>query len=248
VGKMKKINPWMIITIILVIVIIGLLFGRQITGMFIVLTPQDIANKAMGYLNKNLVTPNTTATFVSVSEFNGLYNVTISYQNQNQTVYITKDGKFLILLGNGGGIIDTSQPLPQPEVPKATIGDFFIDENSDICEEDGKTIVYFFGSQKCPHCMWEDPIIKNVTEKFKDQISFHENIDTDTDKDTFIKYSPSGYIPLTLIGCKYYRIGSGESIGEENEANVLTALICMVTNNNPLSVCAEVEDLINQVS
>jgi len=240
---MKKINPWMIITIILVIVIIGLLFGRQITGMIIVLTPQDIANKAMDYLNKNLVTPNTTATFVSVSEFNGLYNVTFSYQNQNLSMYVTKDGSFVFI----SQPLKIGEELPQPETPKETIGSFLIDEKSEICNEDGKPIVYFFGSQACLHCMWEHPILKNVTEKFKDQISFHENIDTENDKEIFLKYSPRGYIPLIVIGCKYYRVGSGESIGEEIEAKILTALICSLTNNKPLGVCAEVEDIINQI-
>jgi len=240
---MKKVNPWMIITIVLVIVIIGILFEKQITGMFIIQTPQDIANNAIKYINENLVAPNATATLVSVSEFDNLYNVTFSYQGQNLSTYVTKDGYYIFLVQP----LNIKEKLPAPKVPNETIGSFYIDEKSGICKEDGKPIVYFFGSQKCPHCMWEDPVIKNVTEKFKDQISFHENIDTDTDKDTFIKYSPSGYIPLILIGCKYYRIGSGESIGEENEANVLTALICLITSNKPLSVCATVENLINQV-
>jgi len=240
---MKKANPWMIITIVLVIIIIGILFGNQIIGMFAITTPQDVANNAIKYINENLVAPNTTATFVSVSEFNNLYNVTFSYQSQNLSTYVTKDGSYIFLAQP----LNIKEKLPAPAVPNQTIGSFYIDEKSEICNENGKPIVYFFGSQKCPHCMWEDPVIKNVTEKFKDQISFHENIDTDTDKDTFIKYSPSGYIPLILIGCKYYRIGSGESIGEENEANVLTALICSIASNKPLSVCATVENLINQV-
>ena len=233
----------MIITIILVIIIILMLSWNKISGLIVIQTPQDIANNAMNYINSNLVAPNATATFVSVSEFNNLYNVTFSYQGQNLSTYVTKDGSYIFLAQP----LNIKEKLPAPVVPNQTIGSFYIDEKSEICNENGKPIVYFFGSQKCPHCMWEDPVIKNVTEKFKDQISFHENIDTDTDKDTFIKYSPSGYIPLILIGCKYYRIGSGESIGEENEANVLTALICVVTSNKPLSVCATVENLINQV-
>jgi thiol-disulfide isomerase/thioredoxin len=240
---MKKINPWMIITVILVIIVIGLLFKEQIVEIFKVTTPQDIANKAIKYVNDNLVAPNTTATFLSVSEFNGLYNVSFSYQGQNMSIFVTKDGSYLFL----SQPLNIMEKLPQPETPKTTIGEFVIDEKSEICKEDGKPIVYFFGSKECPHCMWEKPIAGNVTEKFKDQISFHENIDTDKDQELFLNYSPRGYIPLIVIGCRYYRVGSGETIGEENEADILTALTCIITNNKPLSVCANVENLINQV-
>jgi thiol-disulfide isomerase/thioredoxin len=238
-----KINPWMIITIILILIIIGLQFGKQITGLFVFSTPEDVANNAIKYINENLVTPNTTATFVSVSEFNNLYNVTFNYQNQRGSIFVTKDGSYIFL----SQPLSTKEKLQLPEVPKQTIGSFIIDNKSDICKENDKPIVYFFGSQNCPHCMWEDPIIKNVTSQFKDQISFHENIDTEKDSNLLLNYSPKGYIPLIIIGCKYYRIGSGETFGTDNEALILTALTCLITNNKPLSVCASVENILNQI-
>ena len=82
---MKKINPWMIFSIILVLVVIGLLFGKQITGYFVVTMPEDVAKKAIDYINENLVSPNTSVTFLYVKDFNGLYNVTFFYQNQGDT-------------------------------------------------------------------------------------------------------------------------------------------------------------------
>jgi thiol-disulfide isomerase/thioredoxin len=130
---------------------------------------------------------------------------------------------------------------------KETIGNFLIDSNSEVCTELNRPIVYLFGSQSCPHCLWEDPIIKNVTSNFKGLISFHENIDNSNDREIFSKYSTQGYIPLVVIGCKYYRVGSGESFGVEQEAKILTALICSLTNNEPSSVCSGVEDLIKQI-
>jgi len=240
---MKKINSWMIFSIVLVLVVIGLLFGKQITGYFIVTTPQDVAIKAVDYLNENIVAQNTSATFLYVKEFSGLYNVTVFYQNQTLSVFVTKDGNYIFL----NNPLKIGEKITLPAVPKQTIGNFIVDEKIDICKEDGKPIVYFFGSQRCTQCMWEDPIIKNVTDKFKDQVSFHENIDTETDKEVILKYSPRGYIPLIVIGCKYYRIGSGEEFGVDNENKILTSLMCLATNNRPLSVCAEVEDILNQI-
>ena len=241
---MRKINPWMIITTVLILFIVGMQFQKQITGMFVVQTPQDIGDKVIKYVNDNLVGQNATATFISIKEFNGLYNVTFSYLSQNLSAYATRDGNYIFLAQP----LNLSEKPPQPEVPKQTIGSFFIDEKAEICKEDEKPIVHFFGSQRCPNCIWEYPILKNVTDRFKNQISFHENIDTDKDQNLLVKYSPRGYIPVILIGCKYYRVGSGIEIGKEAEDKVLTTLICLVTNNKPLSICAEVENIINQVS
>jgi len=131
--------------------------------------------------------------------------------------------------------------------PQTTIGNFLIDKNSEVCKELDRPIVYLFGSSSCPHCLWEDPIIKNVTTNFRGLISFHENIDSNNDREIFTKYSTEGYIPLIVIGCKYYRVGSGENLGEEQESKVLTALICSLTNKEPSNVCSNVGDLINQI-
>jgi thiol-disulfide isomerase/thioredoxin len=239
--KIVKINFWTITTIILIVVLIGLtLFEGYIKEMLSgYLTPEDTAKKVVEFINKNLVQPNETVTFVSVKEFDNLYNISISYMGQTTFLYATKDGNYLFL----------SQPLDIKELtkPEEVIGNFLKDKETEICKENDKPIVYFFGSEKCPHCKWEHPIIANITEKFKGQISYHENIDTDKDNNVFLKYSSSGSIPTIVIGCKYYRIGSGETLGEEQESKVLTALICKVTGNEPSDVCSTVEDLISQV-
>jgi thiol-disulfide isomerase/thioredoxin len=144
-------------------------------------------------------------------------------------------------------LVFVGQILGNSKNTKETIGNFIIDSNSEVCTELNRSIIYIFGSQSCPHCLWEDPILKNVTANFKGLISFHENIDNSNDREIFSKYSPQGYIPLVVIGCKYYRVGSGESLGADQESKVLTALICSLTNKEPSNVCSEVEDLINQI-
>jgi thiol-disulfide isomerase/thioredoxin len=132
--------------------------------------------------------------------------------------------------------------------PSKIIGNFLVDENNEVCKELGRPVVYIFGTSSCPHCLWENPVIKEVTGKFTGLISFHENIDNiDLEREMFDKYSTTGYVPLVVIGCKYYRVGSGESLGKDVESRVLTALICSLTNNEPSSVCLNVEDLINQI-
>ena len=235
----------MIATIILIVIIAGLLFGRQVTGLFIVSTPQDIANKTMNYLNENLVAPNTTATFLSISELSGLYNVTFSYQGQTLSVYVTKDGSYIF-----PQLLKLGEKIIQPSVPEQTIGNFYVDKKIEVCKEGGKPIVYFYGSQKCALCEREAPIIRNITQLFSGYISYHENIDTDKDTEILLKYNPNAYIPFYVICCKYFGIGPGDLSGNNTQlelAQNLAALICSVTDNRPLAVCAMVEQLIDQV-
>jgi thiol-disulfide isomerase/thioredoxin len=137
------------------------------------------------------------------------------------------------------------QPAATPKLP-TTIGNFSVTEN-EICQENGKPIVYYFGASSCPHCQWEYPIMKKVAAKFTGQISFHDNMDKqDADQEIWTKFSDinsGGYIPFIILGCKYARVGSGENTGEQVEEDNLTALICQITNNLPEAVCSSVKDL-----
>jgi len=114
--------------------------------------------------------------------------------------------------------------------------------------EDGKPIIYLFGSDGCGYCKWEHPVIANVTAKFEGFISFHDNIDSTADGDIFAKYS-DGHIPTWVLGCKYYRVGAGANMGEEQETKVLTALTYDLTGNKPVDVCTalKIEELINNI-
>jgi thiol-disulfide isomerase/thioredoxin len=130
----------------------------------------------------------------------------------------------------------------------STIGNFLVTEE-EACKEDGQPLVYMFASSSCPHCTWEHPIFTAVTAKFSGLIALHDNLDTQDDMDVFQNYSQinQGGIPFIILGCRYTRVGSGENLGEEKEADVLTALICKLTDSEPASLCASVQDLIDQV-
>jgi len=133
--------------------------------------------------------------------------------------------------GNEAG----EEEAPQYE---KTVGDFLVLDD-EICTEDGKPIVYYFGSSGCPHCTWEHPIIQEVAAQFGDAISFHDLMDKQEEFDVFEKYINinGGGIPFIVLGCKYVRVGSGERAGEEVERQALTQLICELTNNQPSQVC-----------
>jgi len=209
------------------------------------LSPQETAQKALNYINENLLQQGVTSSLVDVVEENGLYKFRLKVGEKEFVSYVTKDGK--ILFPEEGIDLEkavTAQPETQAE-KTPTIGNFLVGKE-EICKENEKPIIYFFGSQSCPHCKWEHPIVEKVAKSFEGYISFHNNMDANADTDIFGKYSTGG-IPTLVFGCKYYRVGSGEGEGEELESKNLTAIICKLTGNQPSSVCNLFQDFINQI-
>ena len=219
-------------------------------GKINAVSSQDLSDKIIKFVNENLLNGQATAAMESINKEDNLYKIKLkisttgeSAQVQEIETYATLDGKFWFPQG-----FDLTSKTTEPagSTSSTTIGTFSISDE-EICKENGKPIIYFFGSNTCPHCKWEHPIFESVVAKFNGLISFHNNMDaTDKDTDVFSKYSTGG-IPTEVLGCKYYRVGSGEKAGEEAETKNLTALICKLTDNQPAEVCNEVKDLIDQI-
>ena len=196
------------------------------------LSPEKAAEKAINYINQNMVAAGTTASLVNVTEENGVYKIHLKVGENEYDTYVTKNGKVFFI----EGIDLTKVQETAKEVSKAS-GNFSV-SSDEVCKENEKPIVYFFGSQSCPHCTWEHPIVEEVAGKFAGYISFHNNMDSEADMEVFQKYSTGG-IPTLVLGCQYYRVGSGETAGEEQEIKDLTGLICELTNNQPAEICQE---------
>ena len=102
--KLPKLNLWMLISTALVICLVGVLWFNPLcpsnassaTGLA-VLSEDDAGNKAIDYLNNNIVQQGTKASLVSVQEKNGIYEVMTSYRGNDIPIYITKDGSLLFL-------------------------------------------------------------------------------------------------------------------------------------------------------
>ncbi len=206
-----------------------------------VVAKEEVSEKALNYINKNLLRGMATASIKEILEENGLYKIDIDIQGQQISTYVTKDGELFFPEG-----IKLNEAVLAATSRGQTIGGFNISED-EICLENGKPLVYFFGSESCPHCSWEHPVVQEVAVKFGDNISLHDNMESDADQDVFQKYSTGG-VPTLVLGCKYYRVGSGEQSGREAEIENLTALFCKLTDNNPAEACDAVKDKINQIN
>lgn len=240
-----------LIIIVLVVVVVGLLylqFGKSGLSTSTELSSKEATDIALAFINENILAQGVEAKLAGeVKEENGLYRFDIEIEGQKYASYITKDGK--ILFPQGGIDMEKAQEeiAEQKETVQetTTLGGFSVSKD-EVCQENGKPIIYFFGSEGCPHCQWEHPVFEAVVERFGDYIVFHNNIDTGEDMDVFSRYSTGG-IPAMVLGCRYYRVGSGARWGEEEESKNLTALVCKLTNNQPATVCSEVADLVESI-
>jgi len=152
-----------------------------------------------------------------------------------------------------------AQVSPAPAGEEAVLGEElestgvgrFMKTESEVCQEDGKPIVYFFGRSTCPYCAWEHPVFEKATAKFGNMIAVHNNMDEQgADQEVWQEYSQihQNAVPFTILGCRYIQRGSGDQAeGEEAEERNLTTLICKLTGGEPTEVCEEVSDLIEQI-
>ncbi|MDD4409262.1 MAG: thioredoxin family protein [Candidatus Pacebacteria bacterium] len=190
----------------------------------ITLEPKQAAEKAINYVNKYVVPQGQEAKVAQVfPEKITFYRFLMDVAGQNYPAYVSIDGKKLLSakeydLDKNPNTIDGKEYVNIEN-------DFQEVKGAEICKENGKPIVYFFGSSTCPHCDWEKPIISEVAKLFGSKISYHENIDNSKDLDVLNKFSPQGGIPTIVIGCKYFKVGSGETIGSAKEKQSLLLLI-----------------------
>jgi hypothetical protein len=60
-----------------------------------------------------------------------------------------------------------------------------------------------------------------------------------TEQALWQRYNPDGSIPTIVVGCKYYQVGSGESLGEDGELAVIKKVICAALGSDaPQGVCS----------
>lgn len=221
-----KLIHYKILTIILIILLVGsavLLFRDTGFNSTKKISADEAGKKAVNYINE--LQGQGVASLISASEDKekGLYKLELNVNKQAFESYITLDGNTLF---PDAIDLEAAAAAKQEKITggETIEGGFVKLADQEICKENDKPIVYYFGSPNCPHCVWEYPLIQEVTTKFGDKISFHDNMSEIKDKEIFSKYSDGG-VPVIVLGCRYYRLGSGEQIGEQKEIELLTELI-----------------------
>jgi hypothetical protein len=108
-----------LVVIALIVSTVGYIFATSGGGVSVV-SPQECGTNAISYMNANIAQANSTATLVSVTEKNGVYQIAARYQGRNISIYTTKDCNLLFTSSynmKGAATTTTPTPSPTPTVP-----------------------------------------------------------------------------------------------------------------------------------
>lgn len=224
----KKVSTIVLSLVIIALVVIAAVNYKQ--GSDYSLTKEEAVNKALEYINLNLVEPGVNVSLAQIyaSEKNApYYTFQFNIMGQLFDSVVTADGSRLFTYAGE----DLNKKLDEK-----VDGNFLIRENAEIIEEDGKPVVFLFTSSICPHCEWQKPVLKEVIDQFEDKVIYKAREDTAEDQDVYAQFGTGG-VPLLVLGGKYYREGAGENFGEEAEKEFLTNYICELTGGMPENIC-----------
>jgi hypothetical protein len=122
------------------------------------------------------------------------------------------------------------------ELPSVGQLTFDVEEDEEVCTEEGMPVIRLFSTTSCPHCGWVKETFDKVareyvlTGKIK---AYHWELDLQDDTLTllregtvpekeveiFTRFNPKGYVPLFVFGCKYTRMGNAYEL--EGDAGLL---------------------------
>ncbi len=124
-GIKIRVNPWIISTLILLIILAILLAYPSMTGRVVstdgtrpTVSGDEVANKAVDYINKYILAGQGTASFTSVEEKDGLYNIKLNIAGRVYDSYATMDGT--LLFPSAVDLTETPELPEQQEQPTGT--------------------------------------------------------------------------------------------------------------------------------
>jgi heme/copper-type cytochrome/quinol oxidase subunit 2 len=143
-GFLAEVSTWKAITGIVVIALIfsvftqGFQFGeKDVTGVVPgnELTLSAAAQKALGYVNENLLEAPFLATLDGSSDLGSLYKITLSVAGQPVDSYMTKDGQLFFPQGFDTSI-DLREELPQEDFQAGEVesGEDMVDDKAEMMD------------------------------------------------------------------------------------------------------------------
>lgn len=126
--SIKKSDLWKITTALAVLLLIisiatgGFRGNKTISAEEAVetISANEAAEKAVEYINKNLLQPGTSAELNDVSESNGVYSINISVGSGDYISYVTQNGKLLFVSGVDMAV-EVEEPEIEPETPQEVV-------------------------------------------------------------------------------------------------------------------------------
>ncbi len=161
--RIKKSEIWKSTTTILaILLIVSLYFNfNSPASAGQVLSPEEAADKAISYINTNLMQPGVSAKQLGVEENSDLYNVKLDIAGNEYDSYVTKDGKLLFPT-----VIDMTEQAEQPTQDPTSA----TQEPAAVKSE--KPTVELFVMSHCPYGTQSEKGIIPVVELLGDKIDF----------------------------------------------------------------------------
>ena len=242
-------NPWMVTSMVLaVILIILVIFGSSIfSGKKIspngsavngvAVTPEVAGQKLITFINSQ---GKGNATLVSTAQENGLYKITVKYQNQDIPVLVTPDGNFLV--GNtvpltteaNAAAANTQQANTQQQQAAPQV------------QKSDKPTVDLFVMSYCPYGTQIEKGIIPVATLLKDKINFNirwvsysmhgkNEVDENTRQYCIEKEQNAKYLPY--LQCF---LGAGESASCLTSTGIDTAKLnaCVASADTQYNITA----------
>src|SRR3989344_669154 len=167
-------NQILIIVAVLAVLIAGALIFTSSGGnvpSFLLgssASTDELAKKAVDYINGNLLQPGQTATLVSSQEESGLVKITIKVGTNNHDSYITKDGKLFF---------PQAYQLKPPNSGNNPIGNTGGNASFDITSENhirgnisAPITLVEFSDFECPFCERHTPTLEKILLDYKDKL------------------------------------------------------------------------------
>ncbi len=135
-------------------------------------------------------------------------------------------------------------PFAEPlKITGTTPYNGYLETNREFCRNaGGAAIVRMYALTTCPHCTWEEPVLRSAVSKFGSQAELRiYELDnarpSDSEINMFYERSPRGGVPLIVIGCKYHRVGTSEAAGTDVEKLAIERLLCKELGESAPSFC-----------
>jgi len=160
--KVKKTAMWMGVSAVLAVLLVISIVTGGFKGGGKTLSSQEAAEKALVYINNNLLQPGTSAGVNGIEDKGDLYNIKLDIGGQEYDSYVTKDGGLLFpsAFDLSEEVEKAEQPAEQTPPPPADV------------EKSDKPEVQLFVMSHCPFGTQAEKGIIPVAELLKDKIDF----------------------------------------------------------------------------
>lgn len=147
-NKLRE-NPWIVSTVVLCAIVLIMLFFT-LKGAGNVVSQKVIGDKAVSFINTQLLQGQGTVTLASISQKYGLYEVVVNYQGNPVPTYFTLDGQNFVeiqgVLPLSGNTTNNQQTQTNTPVT-IPIG------NSPVLGNANATLtIVLFSDLSCPYC------------------------------------------------------------------------------------------------